>query len=96
MAKPVNNPLPLAKSDEELANSFAMYFENKILTIRKQFQGIPQYHSEPSEASKLQKSSAIMEDQVALIVKNMNTMLCELDAIPTHITDAATGTTSYY
>ena len=74
-----------SKSDEELANSFVTYFEDKILTIRKQFQGVPQYQCEPTEAPRLQKFSPMTEDQVALIVKNMKTKSRELDAIPTHI-----------
>ena len=45
MTKSDDNLLPTVKSDEELANSFAEFFEDKILTIRKKLQNIPQYMS---------------------------------------------------
>ena len=38
--KTVENPLPAGKSDADLADNFASYFENKILTIREMFNGI--------------------------------------------------------
>ena len=78
-------PLPPANSDEELANMFAKFFKNKILTIRQCFQDIPQYQSQPASVPKLWRFSPMTERQVELIVKNMKTKSCESDPIPTQI-----------
>ena len=48
-SKTVENPLPPGLSDEQQANSFADYFENKILTIRQLFIDKPEYHLTPKE-----------------------------------------------
>ena len=82
--KCIDNPLPPSKSDTELTDSFASFF-NKILTIRMQFQDIPQYQSEVMDVPKLHKFNPMTEKQVELIVKDMKTKSCESDPIPTHI-----------
>ena len=84
-AKSVDNPLPPAQSDEDMANMFAEFFEEKILTIREHFQGIPQYKSEPALVPKLQIFLPMTESQMELIVKNMETKSCESDPIPTQV-----------
>ena len=83
--KSVDNPLPKANSDEELANMFADFLEDKILTIRPRFKDIPQYQSMPELVPKLHKFALMTEDQVELIVKSMKTKSCELDPIPAHL-----------
>ena len=83
--KCVDNQLPPTKNDEELADSFTTFFEEKILTIRKQFLDIPQYQSEVANVPKLWKFHPMTEDQVELIVKSMKTKSCELDPIPTEV-----------
>ena len=83
--KSVDNPLPKTNSDEELANMFADFFEEKILTIRQRFKDIPQYQSMPELVPELCKFAPMTEEQVELIVKSMKTKSCELDPIPTHL-----------
>ena len=48
--KIVENPMPPNKSDAELAEELTIFFENKILTIRDLFQGIPHYQSIPQRS----------------------------------------------
>ena len=80
--------MPPTKSDAELAEEFMSFFKNKILTIRDQFQNIPQYESIPTEVPRLTRFSPMTKKQVELIVKNMKTKSCEKDSIPTDILKA--------
>ena len=67
-------------------NNFAEFFEQKILTIREKFKGIPQYKTEPDTSiPQLAKFALMTENQVELIIKNMKSKHCKLDCIPTHI-----------
>ena len=83
--KSVRNPLPPAKSDKELANSFASFFKDKILTTGQLFLDIPQYRSEALDVPKLRRFHPMMEEQVELMVKQMKTKSCKSDLIPTEI-----------
>ena len=83
--KTTDNPLPPGLTDEQQTNSFADYFEDKILTIREMLEGKEQYQIEPKDIPKLQKLTPMTEDKVALMVKSMKTKSCELDAIPTQV-----------
>ena len=83
--KSVGNPLSASNNDEELANSFTSFFEEKILTIRKQFKDIPQFQPEVADIPKLTKFHPMMEEQVELIINQMKTKSCELDPIPTAV-----------
>ena len=51
--KTIDNPLPPGLTNNQQANSFADYFENKILAIRKMFESKEQYQSEPRDIPKL-------------------------------------------
>ena len=77
--------MPPNKSDADLADDFANFFEDKILTIRNMFTGIPQHESTPVDVPKLSGFSPMSEKQVELIVKSMETKLCEQDSILTDI-----------
>ena len=83
--KTVENPLPPGKSDADLADDFASYFENKILTIREMFNSIAQYESTPAEVPKLMRLSPLSETQVELIVKSMKTKSCKQESILTNV-----------
>ena len=85
MTKTVENPLPPGLSDEQQANSFADYFENKILMIRWMFAGISEYNITPRDVPRLSRFAPMTEQQVELIVKSMKLKTCELDANPTEI-----------
>ena len=84
--KPDPTPWPDHKDKETLANDFADYFQDKILQIRKRFNGIPQ-HEEPTDYSvpQLRKFAPMTIKEVTLIIKHMKTKSCELDDIPTDI-----------
>ena len=79
--KCIDNPLSPARTAEELANSFATFFEDKILAIREKFLNIPQYQSETVDIPKLHKFHPMTESGVELMVKKMKTKCCELDPI---------------
>ena len=84
--KPDPTPWPDHKDKETLANEFADYFQDKILQIRKRFNGIPQ-HEEPTDYSvpQLRKFAPMTIKEVTLIIKHMKTKSCELDDIPTDV-----------
>ena len=85
-SKPPEEAWPDHGTKEELANNFAEFFEQKILTIREKFEGIPQYKTEPdTSVPQLAKFTPMTENQVELIIKNMKSKHCELDCIPMHI-----------
>ena len=54
-----SNPLPASASNEELADEFANYFFEKILNIRKPFDGIPNYKPNPIDIPQLNKFSIL-------------------------------------
>ena len=85
-SKPDPTPWPDHRDKESLANEFADYFHNKILQIRKRFEGIPP-HNEPTDYSvpQLRKFAPMTVKEVDLIIKQMKTKSCELDDIPTNI-----------
>ena len=59
-------PKHMAKS--ELADSFADYFESKILTIRRLFNNTEPYKCEPMGAPKLRKFAPLTQDQVKAVI----------------------------
>ena len=56
-----SNPLPGSTSDEHPADEFANYFLEKILNIRKLFDGIPNYKPNPINIPPLNKFSILSE-----------------------------------
>ena len=84
--KPDPTPWPDHKDKEALANEFADHFQDKILQIRKWFEGIPP-HEEPTDYSvpQLRKFAPMTTNKVSLIIQWMKTKSCELDDIPTNI-----------
>ena len=78
-----SNPLPAATSDEHLADEFATYFLEKILNIRKLFDGIPNYKPTPINIPLLNKFSMLSETQLYKTIMEMPSTTCELDIIPT-------------
>ena len=78
-----SNPLPTSTSNKKLADKFANYFLEKILTIRKLFNGIPNYKPNPTDIPQLNKFSILSETQLYKIIMEMPSTTCELDIIPT-------------
>ena len=83
MGNNTENPMPKAKSDEELAQQFADFFLEKIQKIRKMFQDITPLQTQESDIPKIRSFSPMMESQVKKIIMEMQSKLCELDSIPT-------------
>ena len=83
MGNNTENPMPKAKSDEELAQPFADFFLEKIQKIRKMFQDITPLQTQESDIPKIRSFSPMMESQVKKIIMEMQNKLCELDPIPT-------------
>ena len=83
--KSIDNPLPPGLTDQQQADSFADYFENKILNIRRMFENIQEYNITSEDIPRLRRFSPMIESSVALMIKSMKSKSCELDAIPTHI-----------
>ena len=69
----------------ELAEEFADFFLNKILTIRKQFEDISPYMPTTKDIPILQKFAPMSEKEVKEIIMSMKTKCCELDALPTSL-----------
>ena len=82
------NPIqwPAHKDEHSLAEEFVDYFQDKILQIRKRFDGIPG-HEEQTDFSvpQLRRFVPLTKKEVSLIIKRMKTKTCELDNIPTDI-----------
>ena len=83
MGNNTENPMPKAKSDEELAQQFADYLLEKIQKIRKMFQDITPLQTQESDIPKIRSFSPMMESQVKKIIMEMQSKLYELDPIQT-------------
>ena len=79
------NPLPPNTSDEDLCEEFAVYFLDKILNIRKLFDGIPPLDPPLSGVPTLRKFSVLTANEVKAIINSMKKKSSELDPLPTHI-----------
>ena len=83
-SKPPKQLWPQHALKEELAERFAEYFEQKILTIREKYTQIQQfepYHN--VNIPKLSRFTPVTQKEVELTIKTMKAKSCELDCIPT-------------
>ena len=81
-----HNPLPSSSSDDVLANEFADFFLNKILTIRDTFKDIPPYQCDTNEEiPKFPAFATYTESDIKKPIGSMKTKSCELDMIPTKL-----------
>ena len=76
---------PLHDDETQLAEEFALFFENKILAIRDLFKNIPPYNPKQHDIPKFTQFAPMSEKEVNLIIKSMKTKSCKLDTIPTDI-----------
>ena len=85
MTMTVENPLP--KGDPQaVADEFGEFFLNKIINIRKLFEGTPTLDLSVSESIPLFRSfSPLSQTEVRTVVSGMKTKSCELDPLPTHV-----------
>ena len=78
------NPLPIGKSNNELAKEFADYFLSKIQQTCDRLEDYenfsPQQHH---SASKLSSSMSMTESDITTVIKCMASMSCEIDPILT-------------
>ena len=77
------NPLPDSTSNEGLAEKPTNYFLEKILNIKKLFDGIPNYTPNSREVPQINKFSTLTESQLYRIIMEMPSKTCELDLILT-------------
>ena len=77
-----SNLLPASTSSEALAEEFANYFLEKILNIRKLFDGIPNYKPNYKNVPQLMKFSTLSGNQLYRMIMEMPSKTCELDIIP--------------
>ena len=66
-----------------MAEEFTNYFLEKILNIRKLFDGIYNYTPNSRDVPQINKFSTLTESQLYRIIMEMPSRTCELDLIPT-------------
>ena len=81
------NQLPEEESNNEdnMANSFADFFQAKIEKIHETFDGIEAYNPEINNIPKLCQFQPMTDSEVKTIITAMKSKSCEIDPIPTHI-----------
>ena len=68
-----------------MANTFASYFENKILQIRKAVETTPPFTTKQEPVPKLSRLAPMIESEVLKVINSLKTKSCELDTISTDI-----------
>ena len=77
------NPMPLGKTDSELAEGFVTFFLEKIDKIRDRFKEIAPYRPRQLGTTRLEKFTPITSSQLEKTIHNMKPKTCALDPIPT-------------
>ena len=77
------NPMPLGKTDSELAEDFATFFLEKIDKIRVRFKEIAPYRPRQLGTTRLEKFTPITSSQLEKTIHHMKPKTCALDPIPT-------------
>ena len=76
--EPNSTPWPTHKDKQSLAEEFADYFQDKILQIRKGFEGIPAHEESMNYAAPhLGKITTLTGKEVTFIIKQMKTKSCD-------------------
>ena len=81
----INPLLNDANNDEDLANSFTVFFQSNIEKICEMFVGTDAYNPESKGTPKLCQFAPMTELEVKAIIMTMKSKSCEIDPIPTHI-----------
>ena len=76
------NPMPSGFRNEDLANTFADYFMDKILDIRQSLCHKPKYEPKGVEATKFCEFRELSPAEIRSIINSMPTKSCELDVLP--------------
>ena len=66
---------PEHTNDEELANTFASYFENKILQIRKALETTPPFTTEQELVPKLSRLAPMTESEMLKVINSLKTTI---------------------
>ena len=77
------NPMPLGKTDSELAEGFVTFFLEKIDKIRDRFKEIAPYQPRQLGTARLENFTPISSSQLEKTIHNMKPKTCALDLIPT-------------
>ena len=67
------NPLLKSRDEEELLSRFTDFFYNKIVQIREQFNGTPEYDPTPTCIPCLSKVAQMIEDEMKKVIMSMET-----------------------
>ena len=76
---------PVHTSNDQLAEDFASYFQEKIDKIRETLNNKPKYNAPNTDAPRLAWFAPMTERQVSIVISSLKSKSCELDAIPTTI-----------
>ena len=80
------NPMPNAGSEEDLAEDFANFFLQKIVSIRDNLSTITDYASPiKDDVPQLTSFSPMTPSEIKKIIMSMPSKSCELDPLPTDI-----------
>ena len=80
-----NNPFPPGKTSEEIAESFAEFFSNKITKTWQSFTGTLQYHPEETNTPKLTSFRPLTDDEVKREITSIEIKNYKLDQISTQM-----------
>ena len=72
-------------NNQVIADRFADYFMEKILTIRKQLDTKDLFSPSPRHVETLRSFRLLSEEEVESIIKSLSSKSCELDVIPTNL-----------
>ena len=84
-SKQCERKLPQAKSNQDLAQEFATFFQNKIKNIRDTLSDKPHFTTVRNDSPSLRCFAPMMEQQVIKTICSLKSKSCELDPIPTTI-----------
>ena len=83
--KQCERKLPPAKSDQDLAEEFATFFQNKIQKIRDKLSDKPNFTTDRNNSPSFRRFAPMTEQQVIKTICSLKSKSCELDSIPTTI-----------
>ena len=82
-SKQCERKLPLAKSDQDLAEEFATFFQNKIQKIRDKLSDKPNFTNDRNNSPSFRCFAPVTEQQVIKTIRSLKSKSCELDPTPT-------------
>ena len=83
--KKAENPMPVGKSDQDLADDFADFFMAKICQIRDCLSDFPKYIPTDRNVTHFNTFHTVSQEHVSKTIMSMATKSCELDSMPAHL-----------